>query len=175
MHCSGKIGNFPRYFDGRAAVRSTTAVRAKGGINAVEVYALFSMLSSLLLWRFRKRDNHSTLSFIDSICPFVVSYHICFTEMHQPWSMFQFIEIDWRQGAVLQSILITFAIIQSTNFGSKISLGNMIISRTKIIRREFHCRVLSVFLIRLYCISTATLTQEQNPGFSGFLEFEVLA
>ena len=89
--------------------------------------------------------------------------------------MFQFIEIDWRQGAVLQSILITFAIIQSTNFGSKISLGNMIISRTKIIRREFHCRVLSVFLIRLYCISTATLTQEQNPGFSGFLEFEVLA
>ena len=134
------------------------------------------MLSSVArLWRFRKRDNHSTLSFIDSICPFVVSYHICFTEMHQPWSMFQFIEINWRQGAVLQSILITFAIIQSTNFGSKISLGNMIISRTKIIRREFHCRVLSVFLIRLYCISIATLTQAQNPGFSGFLLFEVLA
>lgn len=93
------------------------------------------MLSSeARLLRFKKIDNHSTLSFIDSICPFVVSYHIC-TEMHQPWSMFQFIEINWRQGAVLQSILITFAIIQSTNFGSKISLGNMIISHTKIIRR----------------------------------------
>lgn len=113
------------------------------------------MLSSeARLLRFKKIDNHSTLSFIDSICPFVVSYHICFTEMHQPWSMFQFIEINWRQGAVLQSILITFAIIQSTNFGSKICLGTTIISHPMISCRQFHCRVPSVFLIRLHRIST---------------------
>lgn len=49
----------------------------------------------------------------------------------------------------------------------------MIISHTMIIRREFHYRVLSDFLIRLYRISLATLKQAQNPGFSSLLEFEV--
>lgn len=60
---------------------------------------------------------------------------------------------DWgrlRQDTFKQSI----ANILSTNFRSKICLRAMIISHKMTICREFHCRFPSVFLIRLYRIST---------------------